>query len=68
MTGERLKKGRDFAASLRINPPDSTVPEAGTGGGGGLLGISKRGDSYLRSCLSWSTSGTTPCLIGKVMG
>lgn len=42
----RFKSGRQFAASLGIVPA-----QTGTGGKVRLLGISKRGDSYLRTLL-----------------
>lgn len=44
--GKSFKKGRDFAASLGIVPKQNS-----TGGKDQLLGISKRGDSYLRKLL-----------------
>jgi transposase len=44
--GKAFKKGRDFAASLGLTPRQHS-----TGGKNRLLGISKRGDSYLRKLL-----------------
>lgn len=44
--GEAFRKGRDFAASLGLTPRQHS-----TGGRDRLLGISKRGDSYLRKLL-----------------
>jgi len=44
--GEAFRKGRDFAASLGLTPMQHS-----TGGRDRLLGISKRGDSYLRKLL-----------------
>ena len=44
--GEQFSKGRDAAASLGLVPR-----QHGTGGKTTLLGISKRGDKYLRSLL-----------------
>lgn len=44
--GKAFRKGRDFAASLGLTPRQHS-----TGGRDRLLGISKRGDSYLRKLL-----------------
>lgn len=44
--GKSFTKGRDFAASLGLTPRQHS-----TGGKDRLLGISKRGDSYLRKLL-----------------
>ena len=44
--GSAFSKGRDFAASLGLTPRQHS-----TGGKERLLGISKRGDSYLRKLL-----------------
>lgn len=44
--GKAFRKGRDFAASLGFTPRQHS-----TGGRDRLLGISKRGDSYLRKLL-----------------
>lgn len=44
--GKAFRKGRDFAASLGLTPRQNS-----TGGRDRLLGISKRGDSYLRKLL-----------------
>lgn len=44
--GEGYRKGRDFAASLGLTPRQHS-----TGGKPRLLGISKRGDGYLRKLL-----------------
>lgn len=44
--GNDFKKGRDFAASLGLTPKQHS-----TGGKERLLGISKRGDPYLRTLL-----------------
>ena len=44
--GKAFRKGRDFAASLGLTPKQHS-----TGGRDRLLGISKRGDSYLRKLL-----------------
>lgn len=44
--GREFKKGRDFAASLGLVPPQHS-----TGGKERLLGISKRGDCYTRKVL-----------------
>ena len=44
--GKAFGKGRDFAASLGLTPRQHS-----TGGKDRLLGISKRGDSYLRKLL-----------------
>lgn len=44
--GKSFKKGRDFAASLGLTPKQHS-----TGGKERLLGISKRGDPYLRTLL-----------------
>jgi len=45
-SGEQFTKGRDMAASLGLTPRQHS-----TGGKERLLGISKRGDSYLRKLL-----------------
>ncbi|MEX1056622.1 MAG: IS110 family transposase [Natronospirillum sp.] len=44
--GQAFRRGRDFAASLGLTPKQHS-----TGGRDRLLGISKRGDSYLRKLL-----------------
>ena len=44
--GKAFRRGRDFAASLGLTPKQHS-----TGGRDRLLGISKRGDSYLRKLL-----------------
>jgi transposase len=44
--GKAFRRGRDFAASLGLTPRQHS-----TGGRDRLLGISKRGDSYLRKLL-----------------
>lgn len=44
--GKGFRKGRDFAASLGLTPRQHS-----TGGKDKLLGISKRGDAYLRKLL-----------------
>ena len=44
--GRQYSKGRDFAASLGLTPRQHS-----TGGKDRLLGISKRGDSYLRKLM-----------------
>ena len=44
--GKAFSKGRDFAASLGLTPRQHS-----TGGKERLLGISKRGDGYLRKLL-----------------
>jgi transposase len=44
--GKGFRRGRDFAASLGLTPRQHS-----TGGKDRLLGISKRGDSYLRKLL-----------------
>jgi transposase len=44
--GKQFSKGRDFAASLGLTPRQHS-----TGGKDRLLGISKRGDSYLRKSI-----------------
>lgn len=44
--GKAFRKGRDFAASIGLTPRQHS-----TGGKDRLLGISKRGDSYLRKLL-----------------
>src|SRR5690554_2511694 len=44
--GKAFRKGRDFAASLGLTPRQHS-----TGGRDRFLGISKRGDSYLRKLL-----------------
>ena len=44
--GKAFSKGRDFAASIGLTPRQHS-----TGGKDRLLGISKRGDSYLRKLL-----------------
>jgi transposase len=44
--GQDYRKGRDFAASLGLTPRQHS-----TGGKDRLLGISKRGDGYLRKLL-----------------
>ena len=44
--GKAFKKGRDFAASLGLTPHQHS-----TGGKERLMGISKRGDAYLRKLL-----------------
>ena len=44
--GTSFRKGRDFAASLGLTPRQQS-----TGGRERLLGISKRGDPYLRKLL-----------------
>ncbi len=45
-SGEQFAKGRDLAVSLGLTPK-----QHGTGGRERLLGISKRGDSYVRKLL-----------------
>lgn len=45
-TGESFSRGRDFAVSLGLTPRHH-----GTGGKERILGISKRGDAYLRTLL-----------------
>jgi transposase len=45
-TGESFKRGRDFAVSIGLTPRHH-----GTGGKQRILGISKRGDAYLRTLL-----------------
>jgi len=45
-TGESFARGREFAVSVGLTPKHH-----GTGGKERLLGISKRGDSYLRQLL-----------------
>jgi transposase len=45
-TGESFARGRDFAVALGLTPKHH-----GTGGKERILGISKRGDSYLRQLL-----------------
>ncbi len=45
-TGESFKRGRDFAVSAGLTPRHH-----GTGGKERMLGISKRGDAYLRTLL-----------------
>ena len=45
-TGDAFRRGRDFAVSLGLTPRQHS-----TGGKDRLLGISKRGDSYLRKQL-----------------
>jgi transposase len=45
-TGESFARGRDFAVSLGLTPRHH-----GTGGKERILGISKRGDAYLRTLL-----------------
>jgi transposase len=44
--GQAFRRGRDFAASLGLTPRQHS-----TGGKERLLGISKRGDSYVRKLL-----------------
>jgi transposase len=44
--GQTFRRGRDFAASLGLTPRQHS-----TGGRERLLGISKRGDSYMRKLL-----------------
>ncbi len=44
--GQAFRRGRDFAASLGLTPRQHS-----TGGRDRLLGISKRGDSYVRKLL-----------------
>ena len=44
--GQAFRKGRDFAVSLGLTPKQHS-----TGGRAQLLGISKRGDAYLRQLL-----------------
>ncbi len=44
--GKQYKNGRDFAASLGLTPRQNS-----TGGKNTLLGISKRGDGYIRKIL-----------------
>lgn len=44
--GKQFRRGRDFAASVGLTPRQHS-----TGGKDRLLGISKRGDSYLRKLL-----------------
>lgn len=44
--GKSFRKGRDFAAPLGLTPR-----QHGNGGKDRLLGISKRGDGYLRTLL-----------------
>ncbi len=44
---QAFQRGRDFAASLGLTPRQHS-----TGGHDRLLGISKRGDSYLRTLLT----------------
>lgn len=45
-TGESFARGRDFAVSVGLTPRHH-----GTGGKERMLGISKRGDTYLRTLL-----------------
>lgn len=45
-TGEGFSRGRDFAVTLGLTPKHQ-----GTGGKDRILGISKRGDAYLRTLL-----------------
>lgn len=45
-SGEGFTRGRDFAVTLGLTPKHT-----GTGGKDRILGISKRGDSYLRTVL-----------------
>jgi transposase len=45
-TGEAFRRGRDFAVSLGLTPKQHS-----SGGKERLLGISKRGDAYLRQLL-----------------
>jgi len=45
-TGQEYRKGRDFAVTLGLTPKHH-----GTGGKDRILGMSKRGDAYLRTML-----------------
>jgi transposase len=49
--GSGFRKGREFAASLGLTPRQHS-----TGGRERLLGISKRGDAYLRTLLENRTN------------
>lgn len=58
--GEQFSKGREAAASLGLVPR-----QHGTGGKTILLGISKRGDKYLRSLLVHGARSVVTYAIGK---
>ncbi|MDR5902465.1 IS110 family transposase [Halomonas icarae] len=57
---QAFKRGRDFAASLGLTPRQHS-----TGGRDRLLGISKRGDSYLRTLLVHGARAVLRCSDGK---
>jgi transposase len=58
---QAFKRGRDFAASLGLTPRQHS-----TGGRERLLGISKRGDSYLRTLLVHGARAVVRYTGGKV--
>lgn len=58
--GKSFKKGRDFAASLGLTPRQHS-----TGGKDRLLGISKRGDAYLRKLLVHGARAVIRHVAGK---
>jgi transposase len=59
-TGESFKRGRDFAVSIGLTPRHH-----GTGGKERMLGISKRGDAYLRSLLVHGARAAVRTASGK---
>ena len=59
-SGRAFARGRDFAVSVGLTPKHS-----GTGGKERLLGISKRGDAYLRQLLVHGARATVRVAKGK---
>ena len=58
--GERFARGRDLAAGLGLVPRQVT-----TGGKPRLVGISKRGNKYLRKLLIHGARAALPTLLGS---
>lgn len=59
-SGDGFKRGRDFAVTLGLTPRHH-----GTGGKERILGISKRGDAYLRTILIHGARSTVCAAKGK---
>ena len=58
--GQQFKRGRDAAAALGVVPRQHS-----SGGKSMLLGISKRGDTYVRSLLVHGARSVVRCVDGK---